>query len=406
MINKVSEKILAFYEDQGVGVTILQSFIFAVAFIALFPPRMLLTVDVYIKVDLYLKLIVVAYIYLISFCYIVRYKKMPFLVIAVSLYCIAVFVSTVVNHGDIKVAIWADGILAIAMVLLIFNVMERNYDWGLKLLYIVYYVAILINLFFVFQTIGIGISDSMDRTFLFGNYNRFIKWFLPAQAIGYIISRKSEKKIVKVSFFLLCLLNVGVIFYVESATSIVVILIFDLYMLLFNNEVTKKILSIYTYLIGNILFFICIVVLRVQNDFISNIVRYLGKNMTFSSRTPIWDNALYFIRQNPILGVGMESVENIKSKLGFSAVHNTFLEILYTGGAIGFTFFAIIVTVIVIKIIRCRNVDYKIIGCLSMFLGCYFLSAQFESHTIMVSVINFSIVYFLLNAYSKEVPRK
>lgn len=406
MINKVSEKILAFYEDQGVGVTILQSFIFAVAFIALFPPRMLLTVDVYIKVDLYLKLIVVAYIYLISFCYIVRYKKMPFLVIAVSLYCIAVFVSTVVNHGDIKVAIWAKGIIVVTMVLLIWNSTVRDPDWCLKLLYLIFYGAILINLYFVLQTMGSGIPESMEETFLFGNYNGFIQWFLPAQAVGYILSKKSISNIVRISYLLLCLLNFGVLLYVKSVTSIIVMLIFDLYILFFNKEAMKKIFNIYTYLAGSIIFFIGIVVLRFQNSFITNTISHLGKNMTYSGRTPIWDKALYVIRQSPILGVGLKPVESIESELGFGAAHNMFLETLYTGGVVAFVFFAIIVAAITATIIRCRNVDYQIIGCLSMFLGCYFLSAQFESHTIMVSVIYFSVVYFLLNVYSKEAPRK
>lgn len=63
--------------------------------------------------------------------------------------------------------------------------------------------------------------------------------------------------------------------------------------------------------------------------------------------------------------------------------------------------FAAMVVIVIIKIRKAKMVDYCIVGCFSAFLGSYFLAAQFESHTIMVSVICFAIVYFVLDAFER-----
>lgn len=404
MLNKISDRILSKYEKQGLAADVIQSVIFIIAFIFFFPPRMITVKETYIKIDFYFKLLMCAYVYIISLCYLIRNRILPIIIVSINLFCGYLFLSTLINHGDLKMALWTEWIIISAMVLLIWNSMERNPVWCLKTLWLIYYGAVLINLYYVFQYAQVGKrSLPMEEIFFFGNFNVFIQWFLPAQIIAYVIYRNTGKLMAKILYLVVCVLNWGVIYYLKSSTSLVALTLFDIYMLLLNRKETAKIFNIVIYTIVNSIFFISIVVVRIQNRAIEFLVTGLRSNMTFSGRTPIWDKALTSIKNHLILGVGIKPFDMKKAELGgFNHSHNLGLEILYTGGLIAIMLFALVVVVVMIKIVKAQDINYKFIGCFSAFIGCYFLSAQFESHSTMVSVICLSIVYFILDAFERK----
>ena len=63
-------------------------------------------------------------------------------------------------------------------------------------------------------------------------------------------------------------------------------------------------------------YFYGIVLLRLQNIFSFIIQNILGKDLTFTGRTRIWDNAIEFIKARFIIGYGKETGAVIASKLG------------------------------------------------------------------------------------------
>lgn len=67
------------------------------------------------------------------------------------------------------------------------------------------------------------------------------------------------------------------------------------------------------------------------------------KGVTLSGRTYIWEQAIYYIKQAPLIGYGYEARTVSIAKLwNFNHTHNMWLEILYRGGIIGACLFFIV----------------------------------------------------------------
>ena len=103
------------------------------------------------------------------------------------------------------------------------------------------------------------------------------------------------------------------------------------------------------YFLLNIGMFFAIVIFRLQEMLSFIIVDILGKDLTLTGRTYIWDRAWYYIRKNPIFGYGVESYiyRGAKMRLpdaypaGLHA-HDRFIETIYRGGIILLVIYIII----------------------------------------------------------------
>lgn len=95
-----------------------------------------------------------------------------------------------------------------------------------------------------------------------------------------------------------------------------------------------------TPLVGTIaaaLIFVGIYFVDVQNMFAFLIADVLGKSMTMSGRTEIWDIVVPAVMKNPITGIGYLPVAFMRSLLGrvsYSHTHNQLLELMLHGGVI------------------------------------------------------------------------
>lgn len=85
------------------------------------------------------------------------------------------------------------------------------------------------------------------------------------------------------------------------------------------------------------LIFVGIYFVDVQNMFAFLITGVLGKNMTMSGRTVIWDIVVPAVAKNPVTGIGYLPVAFMRSMLGhrgFAHTHNQLLELMLHGGVI------------------------------------------------------------------------
>lgn len=90
-----------------------------------------------------------------------------------------------------------------------------------------------------------------------------------------------------------------------------------------------------------VLIFVGIHVFEVQRLFAWLIQDILGKDLTLTKRTVIWEAALPLIGKNPLTGVGYLPVAYIKPMLaGYSHTHNQVLELLLHGGAVALAIYA------------------------------------------------------------------
>ena len=58
-----------------------------------------------------------------------------------------------------------------------------------------------------------------------------------------------------------------------------------------------------------------------------------GKDITFSGRALLWQQMLYAIQSNPILGYGLRDSDYVRSLVGISAgAHNYYLDLSFQRG--------------------------------------------------------------------------
>lgn len=99
-----------------------------------------------------------------------------------------------------------------------------------------------------------------------------------------------------------------------------------------------------TFFYGYCVSWVLIVVVRIQNIFAWLIVGILHKNLTFTNRTIIWDNALGSIRNRPLLGYGVQNTVNLfytyivrpgkPTVNSWFSAHNQVIQTLYESGIV------------------------------------------------------------------------
>lgn len=186
-----------------------------------------------------------------------------------------------------------------------------------------------------------GIEPAGSDYFIVGHRNWAITAILPSIISSLVIDIHHGKKFSMRSG---CLVVIGYAQLVTaySATSIASLtLALALYcMMLFPK--LRPYLNLFTYLGLYILSFVSIILMRVQHIFSFIIVDILHKDITFTGRTYIWDQALQEFSTNPVLGPG-KNVFTVGSQK-ISSAHNMALETLVQGGILGLaSYFAMIV---------------------------------------------------------------
>lgn len=151
---------------------------------------------------------------------------------------------------------------------------------------------------------------------------------------------------------IICLIEMVVaVFITWSATCIVVVLILLIYLLFFYKKTIENLLDIIMLLLIVVILFFAIVIFRVQEIFSFFIEDFLGKSITFTGRTEIWDLALYQIKQSILFGRGFYKEHGwIFWRYKFYYSHNLFLEILLLGGIFSLVSFIIMILVNISKI--------------------------------------------------------
>lgn len=174
------------------------------------------------------------------------------------------------------------------------------------------------------------ISNLLLLMFLFLRNSGTGKKFFAFDVIGIIIS---------IFFIILSL----------STTAFVsMIYIFSLQSIFFTDRIFKDIrIGRFISLTIIIFIFSLAVFLSLNSDIVERIVtQLLGKDLSFTGRTEIWQMMLNEIAKHPILGVGYSSFWDVPKAEGYALIgntaHNGYLEILNELGIIGFSLMIIV----------------------------------------------------------------
>lgn len=340
------------------------------------------------------------------FFYFIYYKKIQPLILFICFFVIYQLFSTIWNHADLKIALWGQGVLFIAMCGSIQWGMNFNEKLFIKTIYYLFSSLLLINFFSLLlwpEGLYIDQRGIQDTNYLLGNYNGFIIYMFSAILSGYLYLRKYPKRIT-VGYICLWGISFVSLFLKRSLTSLVGLSLLLIYMIFFNYQWTRWFLNIKSYVIGNLLFFYFFVWNTANNKILEFVTIVLDKDITFTGRTFIWSNAKSYIAENWLLGNGIEKSEVIAEKIGIIDavnIHNLYLDILYDSGLIGFCFIAIFFIILLrgLKQLKDNKVRYFV----EALLGILMLMCQFEAYNI--KFIFFIIVFLNLYACRKENKR-
>ncbi len=198
---------------------------------------------------------------------------------------------------------------------------------------------------------------------IFGAKNNHIIWYVVTMYLCSLLAFSDNKKafFYKITLIILMVLSSGAMYILESSTSLGTILICDLGLILtflFNKKIkTKKLTTICV-----VCYFVFLyIILFGDKSFLAPIVEsLLGKEMTFTGRTEIWEVTVNYIKDHPLFGVGslsqLEAINLLReASPGLVNCHNHFLQVIWEGGLFLIAIYIIQLFMIVQNLNKSKN---------------------------------------------------
>lgn len=193
-----------------------------------------------------------------------------------------------------------------------------------------------------FTNVTLANRLTYNLNWLFGYKNNQFGYTLPFLALTCIYGYVNKKK-VNVFAFLICILSEAMA-KATMATVLITICTVTVFFIINGknslNTIAKKIYDVRTIIFSTIIVFFSIVLFN-SNNYIANIIGhisiFLGKNSNFNNRSAIWEVAINFIKQSPLIGYGNINSEVFIEQsrvLGGTHAHNYILHLLILGGAV------------------------------------------------------------------------
>ena len=212
--------------------------------------------------------------------------------------------------------------------------------------------------------------NNYTQNYFLGYRNNSIMLFFPAIIFSIVRSLRKYNKLT-LSSFVITAVSFATVILAFSATSVIGMTVFILFLLLALINKMPNFLNIITYLAINIAYFFGVIILRLQEAFAFIIVDMLGRDLTFTGRTKIWDCALAAFAKSPVFGVG--EIENQASRdlIGATHAHNYYLDLLYKSGLPGFLIFFAILIICGVALYRNRKngkIPFVVSGAICAFM--------------------------------------
>lgn len=206
--------------------------------------------------------------------------------------------------------------------------------WGVFIACLIY---LFINLWSLFEQLG---AEEIDNLF-FGHRNTTFRIALPALTCSFVISSDKKRSWLAIPLFVfaLSILQIRIAY---SATSFCAVVVMSALFVVTLWKKPRKILNGLTYGIGYVILFFSIVLIRVQNLFSPLISSLLHRDITFTGRTIIWDDAFQRVDSNIMLqGYGQDYYWHTVGINGHfqKHAHNEILNMLLLGGVLSLVCF-------------------------------------------------------------------
>lgn len=303
---------------------------------------------------------------------------------------------------------WIYIAFSITTYLFLFNYYQDKYYTLLLGILFVLSVAIYCQLFqCILHPEKWMVEDTKDihGFILGGNYNHIGSRVIVALAVSIITVRQS--KWLKYNLVLLFICSFVILFMVRSMTSLSCMFLF-LFLSLIRN---KKLLSlgIAGLFVGAILFevIVCFSGTGLQNNELASwfVKDVLGKDMTFTGRTYMWDAAIRVINQSPIWGYGYPDREWYMANMTTRAIgaHNYILNTMIYGGVILLIIYISAIVKSIAHLIKINDVNSMRL--MSAF-GVFNIMMLFEVYETPLVFLLLTIMYYYPGQEPQSKPVK
>ena len=257
------------------------------------------------------------------------------------IYYLVMLYSTVRGHGSISRALMY-ALIGYGSVIFAYYMIKYELIYACRLMRTLLWMYTIINIatVIIFPNGITQTGTSLSAVYFLGQPTRYAYFYFPALLFCAIEDELLYRKIGKntILIFIICFTMLVTAWTVGSSIAMFVLVVFYFFHRL-------KIFNTVTYFAVQLIGYFGLVYFSIQKIFETLILGYLKKDMTMSSRTLIWKNALNAISESPYLGIGILDNVETRKVLGFVHAHNHLLHITFSCGYIGLTiFFALIVT--------------------------------------------------------------
>lgn len=185
---------------------------------------------------------------------------------------------------------------------------------------------------FMYYPHGMYIDFRYDRNYYFFGLDNIAFFTFYIGLIMLIVHSKYKYGKVNMKTYLFILFMIISYVYVNSTTAYCALIALFLGTILIEKKVLK--VSYKFSVISMVLFCLSICLFGMQNYFGNFLQNVLGKSLTLTGRTLIWERSIDYIIEQPVFGYGLEFGSTMITKVGFNHIHNIFIENLYKGGIV------------------------------------------------------------------------
>ena len=285
-------------------------------------------------------------------------KRMTTFAMAYVLFFAFLFAMSVINDAEYLMAFYVA--VEVLLLLLLFAYYQKNLKFIVQTFAFFFSLIIYINLaiMILFPAWMFQAKDIYDSFLLGGNYNQMGARLICGLVVSVLCIHYSKWWILNsIILFLVC---VTTLLLVGSMNSTANIIVYGLFCLIPSLTLRKA--AIVSLFVVFILFHV-FVVFNGESIHHNELAVYiiedvLGKDITFTNRTFLWEGSMRLFSESPIVGHGVGGADWYRANLSAMALgpHNFLLSILIHGGIVLFAMYCLICWMAFKKIIE--NFDF------------------------------------------------
>lgn len=257
------------------------------------------------------------------------------------LYLFLLVVFSLFSSGEVTTALAR--MMEVFTLLMAMIYFQDHLDVMLRTMAVFFSLAIYANglLMVLFPDWMFAADDAFDSFLLGGNYNQMGGRIMPALVLNCMCVRYDWRWGINVVGLLA--VSIATLLFVGSMTALSSVIVFGIFCLLPTRRL--QIVAMVSLLVVYVLFQ-CLVVFSGEglhnNELASYIIQdVLGKDMTFTNRTSLWDAAGKAFAESPLIGYGWVTSDWYVSHMSADAIgpHNFIYNVLLNGGLTLMTIF-------------------------------------------------------------------